>query len=294
MDEYDDDEPTDTTPPCLILAPLNSAARKSVDHVRNNYHRCALDDNNTFGLLLDFSDPDCQEYTLGRSDTDIHLPDAPRSKSSGSAQISDLQATISVVQSTGAVLLQDHSDHQNTETYSPSHSSSSSGHGGVAVKFRSSRSILLARGINPRIGFGRDRYYQFEVRWRSDGLYSFSKYEPYVLGPRYSKQKKYVEKSRVGGGAYGEVWSVLDITNGELIAVKKFRNLAGKNLDFATREVANLFKISKHKSIQHVSNVFGGFRPFVINADLPPTRNTSCKFTITLAGTTVGVKYSCP
>ncbi|KAK0614419.1 kinase-like domain-containing protein [Immersiella caudata] len=252
MDEYDGDEPADTTPPCLILAPLNKEARKAVDHVRNNYHRCRLDhDNNTFGLLLDFSDLDRQEYTLGCSETDIHLPDVPRSKSSASSQISDHQATISVVQSTGAVLLRDYSDHHSTETYSPSHSSSTSGHGGVAVKFRSSRSILLARGINPRIGFGRDKYYQFEVRWRSDGLYSFIKYEPYVLGPRHSKQKKYVEKLRVGGGAYGEVWSVLDITNGELIAVKKFRNLTGKNLDFATREVANLFKISKHKSIQH-------------------------------------------
>jgi hypothetical protein len=253
MADYDDDddEHQEATPPCLILAPLNSAARKATESVRNNYHRCALDSDNN-GLLLDFSDPDRHSYTFGCSgDTDIHIPDTRGSKGSGSSQISDLQATIYVVQNTGAVLLKDHSSHQNTETYSPSHSSSSSGHGGVAVKFHRSRSILLARGINPRISFGRDRFYQFEVRWRSDGLYNFNKYEFYVLGPRHAKHKKYVEKARVGGGAYGEVWSVLDVTNGELVAVKKFRNLSGKNLDFATREVANLFKINKHKSIQH-------------------------------------------
>ncbi|KAK0642929.1 kinase-like domain-containing protein [Cercophora newfieldiana] len=249
MAGYVDSDPQETTAPSFLLAPLNSAARKVTEHVRNNYYKYPLDaDNNTFGLYFDFSDPDHQVFTLGRIDTDIYIPESRGSK--GSSQISDLQASFYVVQHTGAVLLQDHSDHRNTEPFAPSHSSSSS-HGGVTVKFRSSRTVLVALGINSRVAFGRDKFYQFEIRWLSEALYGFNKEDPYIVGPRHSRTKKYVQGEKVGGGAYGDVWSVLDITNGERMAVKKFRNLSGKNLDFATREVANLFRINKDKSIHH-------------------------------------------
>lgn len=250
MAEYGADESEGTTPPSFVLAPLNKEAKRVTEHVRNRYYQYPLDaDNNTFGLWIDFSDPDRQEYTFGRSETDIFLPDVRNSR--GSAQISDLHASFFFIQDTGAVLLQDHSEHRNTEPFAPSPSNGSSSHCGVIVKPRSSRSVLVACGINSRIAFGRDKFYQFEVQWRSDGLYSLDKSQPYIVGPRNSRTKKYVQGDKVGGGAYGDVYWVVDVTNGELMAVKKFRNLSGKNLDFATREVANLFKISKDKSIKH-------------------------------------------
>jgi hypothetical protein len=250
--DADEDGADERIPPSFILAPLNSAAKKATDHVRNDYRRCLLDENtNTFGLWIGFSDPEIREITLGRQDTDIYLPDVKSSK--GSSQISDLQASFEVLPTTGAVILRDHSEHANTEPFSSTHGSSAH-HGGLTVKFRSShRSVLVARGINSRIAFGRDKYYQFEIRWESDGLYCFPKEEPYAVGPRDSKTKKYIEGKRVGGGAYGTVWWAMDITNGTIIAVKKFHSLTGKRLEFATREVANMFRINKSKSIHHVS-----------------------------------------
>ncbi|KAK1827034.1 Serine/threonine-protein kinase KIC1 [Podospora conica] len=253
-DEYepgaDEDGADQRTPPSFILAPLNSAARKVTDHVRNDYRRCLIDENtNTFGLWLDFSDPEIPSITLGRQNTDIYLPEVKSSK--GSSQISDLQASFEVVPTTGAVILRDHSEHANTEPFSSTHGSSAN-HGGLTIKFPSGhRSVLVARGINSRIAFGRDKYYQFEIRWESDGLYSFPKEEPYTVGPRDSKTKKYIDGGKVGGGAYGTVWWAVDITNGTIIAVKKFHSLSGKRLEFATREVANMFRINKSKSIHH-------------------------------------------
>ncbi|KAK1751106.1 kinase-like domain-containing protein [Echria macrotheca] len=235
--------------PFFWLVPVNSAARKVVEHPYNRYYQYYIDDN-TAGLVISFDDPDIRLYTLGSSGADIYLPEAlPKSKAS--PEISDIQASFGVVEETGAVLLSDHSKDRNTEPYS------SSGSVGVAVaiKFRSrerkERSVLVARGINTRVAFGRDRFYQFELRWRSDGLYGFDKDQGYALGPKKASSKRYIEKERIGGGAYGAVYEVLDVTSGGLMAVKKFHNLTGKNLEFATREVANLFKINRHKGIHH-------------------------------------------
>ncbi|KAK0705877.1 kinase-like domain-containing protein [Lasiosphaeria miniovina] len=234
-------------PPKFVLAPLNTAARKATEHFRNKYYQYQLDShNNTFGLWIDFSDPAKQSFTLGRADTDIFLPELRSAK--GASQISDLHASFQVVADTGAVLLFDHSDLGTTEPFS----GTTTGHG-FTVKFRNNaKSVLVARGINSRIAFGRDKWYQFEIQWRSDGLYDFpSKDEPYTVGPRNSRAKKYVQGEKVGGGAYGNVWWAMDVTDGKLMAVKKFHSLSGKNLEFATREVANLFKINKDTSIQH-------------------------------------------
>jgi len=289
MDPYETAETTRETP-AFVLAPLNSAARKATEHIRNKYYQYPLDDNNTFGLWMGFSDPDRQEFTVGRSEhQDIYLPEMRGGK--GPPQISDLQASFFLVQSTGAVLLRDHSDHRNTEPFAPSHSGSH--HNGVTVKLRSSRTVLIARGINSRIAFGRDKFYQFEVRWQSDGLYGFNKDDPYTVGPRHSKTKRYVQAERVGGGAYGDVWWVLDITNGEPMAVKKFRNLSGKNLDFATREVANLFRINKDNSIQHVSKVHVLLLMLSSDSDVDPTRSTSFRSTTTPVVKIIGVRFSC-
>ncbi|KAK4131631.1 kinase-like protein [Trichocladium antarcticum] len=241
---FDDDvEPSPgPVPPCFVLAPLNPAARKVVDHVRNNDLRCRVD--NTIGLWVDFSCPTKLVYTLGQAENDIHLPN-PRSSSKGSPHISPVHASFQIVPETGAVLLWDHSDKGSVEPLSGSHS--------FTVKFRSnSKSVLIARGINSRIALGDDRWYQFEIQWKSDGLYDFpNKDEPYTMGPSSSRSKKYVLGERVGGGSYGTVWWVLDAANGKIMAVKKFHNMSGKNLEFATREVANLFRINKDSSIKH-------------------------------------------
>lgn len=246
-DYYDDAEHTRQEPRFALVA-LNPAARAAAGHVRNRYFQYQPDAN-TFGLWIDLSDPAARSITLGRGDSvNIYLPETIERR--GSGQISNTHASFEVVEETGAVLLCDHSRHRTTEPFSGSH-----GHS-FTVRYRSStNSVLVAKGINTRVAFGRDRYYQFELQWQSDGLYHFPrKDEPYIMGPRNSKVKKYLQGDKVGGGAYGNVWKVLDVTNGSLMAVKKFHNLSGKNLEFATREVANLFKINKDKSIRHVSH----------------------------------------
>lgn len=251
---YDDDAaepPSGPIAPAFVLAPLNRAARKAVDHSNNDDLRCRV--NDTIGLWVDLSSPDKRVYTLGCSETDIHLPDT-RSSNRASPHISSVHASFQLVQDTGAVLLCDHSDNGTVEPLSHGNS--------FTVKFRANaKSVLVARGINSSIAFGKDRWYQFEIQWQSDGLYDFpNKYEPYTMGPRNARSKKYVQGERVGGGSYGTVWWVLDAHTGGNMAVKKFHNLSGKNLEFATREVANLFRINKDSLIKHVS--YSGQSPY--------------------------------
>lgn len=242
---YDDDPSASAVPrtPAFSLAPLNSPARKAVEHSRNSHLRCRVEDG-TVGLWLDFSNPDKQSCSLGcDSSADIYLPDARSSKRA--AHISPIHASFQVVEDTGAVLLWDHSESSTVEPLPNRH--------GYTVKIRSNaKSVLVAKGINTIIAFGAEQWYQFEIQWRSDGLYRFRKDEPYVMGPRNSRLKKYIVGGEVGAGSYGTVLWVLDVTNGHIIAVKKFHKLSGKNLEFATREIANLFRINRDKSIKHV------------------------------------------
>jgi serine/threonine protein kinase len=245
-DGYYDDDAAEAhavpSPPCFILAPLNPAARRAVDHASNSHLRYRIDD--TIGLWLDFSNPEKQACTLGKGeDADIHLPDT-RSSSKGSPHISGVHASFQVVHETGAVLLWNCSDNGTVEPLPHSHC--------FTVKFRpNAQSVLVARGINSRIAFGKDQWYQFEIQWQSDGMYRFLKDEPYTMGPRNSRTKKYVLGGEVGAGSYGTVSWVLDATSGKIIAVKKFHRLSGKNLEFATREIANLFRINRDDSIKH-------------------------------------------
>jgi hypothetical protein len=241
----EEEAPPEPLTPAFVLVPVNPAARKAVDLPENDELRCRV--NNNIGLWIDFSNPNKQSFTLGCGDTDIYLPNTS-SSTKGSPDISTVHASFELVKETGAVLLCDHSDNGTVEPLVHTH--------GYTIRFRSgSRSVLVARGINPRVAFGHDKWFQFKIQWQSDGLYGFpNKDEPYTLGPSNSRNKKYIQGDRVGGGSYGTVWWVLDVTNGKVMAVKKFHNLSGKNLDFATREVANLFRINKDNSIKHVSN----------------------------------------
>ncbi|KAL2134387.1 hypothetical protein VTI74DRAFT_306 [Chaetomium olivicolor] len=232
---------TGSDPPSFVLTPINPAARKVVEHPRNSHLRCQFE--NSVGLWVDLTNPEKQYFTLGKADTDIHLPDT-KSGSKGSPHISAHHASFVVVHETGAVLLCDYSDNGTVEPLPHNHS--------FTVRFQpNARSVLVASGINSRVAFGRDQWYQFEIQWQSDGMYRFPKDEPYSMGPRNSKTKKYVLGGEVGAGSYGTVWWALDATSGQIMAVKKFHNLSGKNLEFATREIANLFRINKDESIKH-------------------------------------------
>ncbi|KAH8881230.1 kinase-like protein [Thozetella sp. PMI_491] len=238
------EEPQDLgdQPPSFTLVPLNSQARRATENARNQYFQVQLEDG-TWGLWLSFEHAEKQTFTLGRTSCDIYLPEG---KSKGHASdISPYQASFHVAESTGAVILTDHSSLKNTELLSRENT--------VTLPFRDHhRSVIVCRGINTCIAFGRDRWYQFQIRWTSDGLYGFSNKEfPYRTGPRKSRVKKYIEGEKVGGGAYGIVFWVIDTATGGRMAVKKFHNLSDKNLEFATREVKNLFKVNESNAEQH-------------------------------------------
>jgi len=233
--------------PSFVLAPLNPAAWKVIDHEKNESLRCKV--NDTIGLWVAFAALK-QTYSLGKGSADIHpdiyLPDT-KSSSKGSPHISTVHATFQLVEETGAVLLFDSSDNR---TVGPLPQTPHSNF--WTVNFRSNaKSVLVAPGINPRIAFGKDDWYQFEIQWHSAGLYALPKGEPYHMGPRHSRTKKYVWGGDIGAGSYGSVSWVLDATNGKAIAVKQLHNLSGKNLEFATREIANLLSINRNTSIKH-------------------------------------------
>jgi hypothetical protein len=230
--------------PAFTLVPLNPAAQDAINHVRNEHFRCRAR-SGTIGLWLYFSNLAKQVCTLGSHDADIYLP-SPRSRNE-SAHISAIHASFQVVEETGAVLLCDHSEEGTVEPLPHRHC--------FTVNFRSNaKSVLVARGVNERIAFGRDQWYQFEIQWRSDGLYRFPKGGPYSLGPRNALGKSYLYGGDIGTGSYGTVSWALDTTNGKIIAVKKFRDLSGRNPEFATQGIANFFRINRNKSIEHVSH----------------------------------------
>ncbi|KAJ4289270.1 hypothetical protein N0V88_007020 [Collariella sp. IMI 366227] len=207
--------------PAFILTPINTAARKVVEHARNSRLRCQYE--SSVGLWVDLTNPEKQYW---------------------SPHISSQHASFVVVHDTGAVLLCDYSDNGTVDSIPHNHS--------FTVRFQSTaKTVLVARGINSRIAFGKEQYYQFEIQWQSDGMYRFPKDEPYSMGPRNSKNKKYVLGGEVGAGSYGTVCWALDAINGQIIAVKKFHKLSGKNLEFATREIAHMFRITRDDSIKH-------------------------------------------
>lgn len=233
-------EPDVPAAPAFILVPLNKSAEKAIADAKNGYLR-TVSSTGKRGVYISFENEEKQEFTLGRSDTDIHLPD-PR----GSADISKHQCSFVCKPNTGAVLLVDHSNKGNTEPYSSSQ-------GGTTIPIpKEKRSVLVARGINGQVAFGKGRYYEFRIEWISDGLYDFpNKDEAYDIGPA-TRRKKYLKGSYVGGGAFGSVFWAVDVVAGKLMAVKSFHYHDGKNIIFAKREVDNLIKINKSSSIPHV------------------------------------------
>lgn len=244
MEEIGDQVPETPPAPVLYLVPYNRAARQATLDPQNDYFRSRLP-NDRIALYVSFENPEKQEYTLGRAGCDIFLPD-PRG-----ADISKHQCSF-VNTEHGAVLLEDTSSKKNTEP----HSSTNGGQTIGFAKGDASRRVLVARGINNMIHMGRDRYYQFEIHWDSDGLYDFkNKDENYRTGPRKSRQKRYLEGDKVGGGSYGNVFWAMDVHTGCVMAVKRFHNMQGKHLEFATREITNMFRISRTSSIHHVSSL---------------------------------------
>ena len=159
MDEVGDPVPQGHAPPALYLVPYNKAAKQVTADPNNNYFQTQLP-NGVQALYISFANPEKQGFTLGRADTDIFIPD-PRG-----ADISKQQCSF-INTERDAVLLEDTSGKRNTEPYSSSN-------GGQTIGFaKEQRCVLVARGINNMIGIGRERYYQFEIHWESDGLYDF-------------------------------------------------------------------------------------------------------------------------
>lgn len=101
--------------------------------------------------------------------------------------------------------------------------------------------VVVARGIHTRVGFGRGCFYQFELRWVVDGISALEGFcEPYELGPTDSKQKRYVQGRGIGGRVnICHVWAAVDVTLGTTIAVKKFHGLSKEGalnlMDFYSR-----------------------------------------------------------
>ncbi|KAK5659563.1 hypothetical protein OQA88_765 [Cercophora sp. LCS_1] len=234
-DPNEDTDPTSLQPPSFVLVPLNAAAKRAVEHRRNQYYLHYMDEG-TQGLWIAF-DGDKGSYTLGNGEgSDIYLPETRTNK--GSAQIDALHAEFTLIADQGAVLLVNHSgDLTRTTTFTiPNRGPSST----VPID-EESQSVLVARGINPCIALGNNRLFQFEIRWYTPGLYAFDPIEPYVLGPRRSAQKRYLQGQRIGGGSSSTVWTALDCRLGSVIVVKKFNNLAGPGRKQLARE-AEIFR----------------------------------------------------
>ena len=230
------------------LLPFNKAAVALVSCHPHNLERYPYD-KDTRGIWIDFSNPDKQEYTVGCSDSvDIFLPQVWNS--TGSTGISELHACFHAVTETGPILLCDESEYHSTEPFSHDTRSYT-----VDYRRKGERSVLVAQGINSLVAFGHGRFYQFELRWESDGLDEFRMEPPvlYALGPSRIKAKRYVLGDKVGGGTFGNVYRALDVTTGDVMAVKKFHRPSSKRLDFATREITNLLKVNSDKSAQCVS-----------------------------------------
>lgn len=241
--------------PSFYLIPSNSAAR-SILHLDHNAPYIA-DKNGENVLYINFIDRNTgfpqARVTLGRDPRlcDIVFPD-------NNAGIQREHCFFEYNQTTGAVILFDLSANKGTvvddfedDCIVP-----------ISQKYES---VVIGRGFNRNLHFGRRNYYKFQVIWDGkDLLKSFLSMPPNHFGPQRSgfdaSKARYVEGELLGSGAFGFVRRAVNIRNGTPMAVKRFHSLEGKGHVMAVREINNMLKVSsnnrkKHEHILHVLDV---------------------------------------
>ena len=244
------------------LLPTNGPAANILTHSSNRYLVSALSDPSnrrglTYGLNIGphvRSESRSTLATLGRSG-DITVE---------GNNISRIHCSFEVHETTGAVMLQDRSSGQSTQTL-----------GDTAVRFelgRTPRRVLITPEINQDFGFGglRCDLFTFRIVWHQYNLRTVSALHHRVDNPRHARtinemattlpsqrvtrihtgtnqdlQIRWSKKAELGRGQFGEVWSALNIDSGEAFAVKLIKGTAliSEN-HLLKREVETLARIS--------------------------------------------------
>lgn len=243
-------ETPDSASPSFFLVPANTAARTAVNHIRN---RQLVQDgcpDRPRSLWVSFADT--TEYSLGKGeDVDIYLPEAENED--GPSNIDDIHAVFSFFPAKQrAVTLVDRSTSsttttkKNRRTHYPTLQTTEIG--------ESSRSVVVAEGINTRLEFGRACFYKFKIHWHRDGVSQDTDFAvPYTVGPTNSTGttiRRYIQGIRIMKYKPGRVWKAVDLRTGTMIAVKKLKNHGKARVEYA-KGVCGLFV--GEGSIQHVS-----------------------------------------
>ncbi|KAK1751959.1 hypothetical protein QBC47DRAFT_432735, partial [Echria macrotheca] len=227
--------------PEFRLIPINDDSRKALQLPQNKHRLIQLEGGDS-AFCLAFDDPRRNEFGIGGNieslGDGLFLPDK------------SIDASFRIVRETGAVLLCDHSENGTARTtVSYTATDPALGLSNHVNIDDTTKSILLARGINPFLSLGEDVDFQFRVHWICDGMSAFFNSEvPYTLGPRKSEVKRYVKGKRIGSGRSSTVFSALDITTGTLLAVKVFHY---QSLSLTRRSALPKFISTFQSSIRH-------------------------------------------
>ena len=242
---------SDVASPSFFLIPLNKAASHIV-HIDHNklYVR---EKNGYEALFIDFLDPETgyakNQIKVGRdpNQCDIVIPES-------TAGIHRQHCYFEYNHITGAVVLVDRSENKGTAVFDDDEDC-------IVPISRTYSSVVITRGFNRSLHFGKKAHYQFQVAWNSgtDPLKSFLSVYPSHFGPQRNNfdpaKARYLEGELLGSGAFGLVRRAVNIRDGTPMAVKRFHSLEGKGHIMAVREINNMLKVSSNNQRKHVSQV---------------------------------------